>query len=227
MKAKLYVFEGDFEIKLSNDEVIKPVDGENIDQFKNRVQEIVNNEYLDDEFELIEIDEEVVALNDAKTLKAALDGGATGLQKKLIEKVLGPAKTTAPKKERRAIVEKIDIEVAKATEAYKIAESNIGKFISFSPFKSLEVLEGKIVGIALNKTNTIIYYTVVESTGVRKCCGALNPSIKFIEEPANFKKQAPKAEAKPKAEKKTAKGKAAAKTEATDLDGNIPGGDLM
>jgi hypothetical protein len=42
----------------------------------------------------------------------------------------------------------------------------------------------------LNKTNTIIYYTVVEANGKRRCCGVLNPSVVFIETPAEVEKPA-------------------------------------
>lgn len=242
MKAKLYIFEDKFEIKLSDDSVHTPKKNESKDKFLERIKNLVNTEHLDDVFEVIEIDAAVVALNDEKTLQAALEGGATGLQKKLIEAALSStAKTAKPKKEKVVAVSTEDV---KQSDAYKAAEANIGKFASFSPFKSLEVIEGKIAGVALNKTNTILYYTVVEATGKRRCCGVLNESVKLIDEPEGFAKAAaPKAEKPAKTTKKVkdtevvdAKTVSSSKRDAldadtsvedTNLDGSPAGDDLM
>lgn len=188
MKAKLYIFEAKFEVKLSDDSVHTPKKNESKENFLARVQKIVNDEHLDDVFEVIEIDADTVALNDAATLTAALEG-ATGLQKKLIEAALAKA-TPKEAKVKKDKIQAVDIETAKASDAYKAAEANIGKFASFSPFKSVEVFQGKIAGVALNKTNTILYYTIVEANGKRRCCGVLNETVTFIEEPAGFKKEA-------------------------------------
>jgi predicted ATP-dependent protease len=228
MKAKLYIFEDQFELKLSDDTVHTPGKKENKTKFLERMKEFVTNEHLDDEFEVIEIDKAVVALNDEKTLTAALEG-ASGLQKKLIESVL--ANTAKPKKEKKEKVNAVPMEEAKESAAYKAAEANIGKFASFSPFKSLEVIEGKIAGVAMNKTNTIFYYTIVEASGKRRCCGVLNESVQIIDEPEEFKKQAKAATVK---ETKTTskKAKATPVVDATDaddknLDGSPIADDLM
>jgi hypothetical protein len=221
MKAKLYIFGEKFEIKLADDTVHTPKKNESKEKFLERIKKVVNDEHLDDEFDVIEIDEATVALNDAATLTAALEG-ATGLQKKLIEAALAKAtpKEAKVKKEKIAAV---SIEDAKASESYKEAEDNIGKFASFSPFKSEEVFEGKIAGVALNKTNTILYYTIVEANGKRRCCGVLNPSVKLIDEPAGFKK-----EPKPVKETKAAKAaKEAATASVTDATTEAVEGDEL
>lgn len=240
MKAKLYIFGEKFEIKLSDDTVHTPGKKETKEAFLDRIKEIVYNEHLDDVFEVIEIDEAVVALNDPKVLKEALEGGATGLQKLLIENALLNSPIGKEVKAARAKVVGRTTEEAKASPEYVEALAQVGKFVSFSPFKSVEVFEGKIAGIALNKTNTIIYYTVVEANSKRRCCGVLNESVQFIEEPEAFKKAV-----KVEKEAKPAKAKAATKAEKaaaeaahsvtdtsdaapkTDLEGNAVGGDLM
>lgn len=224
MKAKLYIFGEKFEVKLSDDSVHTPKKNESKEKFLERIKVIVNDEHLDDEFEVIEIDEATVALNDNVTLTAALEG-ATGLQKKLIEAALAKVEPKAVKVKKEKI-EAVSIEDAKASDAFKAAEANIGKFAEFSPFKSTEVFQGKIAGVALNKTNTILYYTIVEANGKRRCCGVLNESVKLIDEPEGFKK-----EAKP-AKVKAVKADKAAVAETTEevaetLDGGTVAGDEL
>jgi hypothetical protein len=207
MKAKLYVSGTKMEIRLSDDSVHTPNKKESKEAFLARVQVIVNDEHLDDEFVVVEITKDVVAMNDDAALAVALES-AEGLQKELIQAVLADRKPAAEAKVKKVAAPAVSVEVAKATPAYKAAEANIGKYVTFSPFKSLEVFQGKIAGVALNKTNTIIYYTVVEANGKRRCCGVLNESVTFIE--------APIVEAKPvvaKVSKAEAK-KAAAEAEA-------------
>jgi len=198
MKAKLYILGDQMEIRLSNDELLVPAKNETKEQLIQRAKEIVNIQHLDDVFELIEIDKEMVATNDDATLAQALKT-AEGLQKQLIELVISERGTTA-KKEKKEKVAAVSVEDAKASAHYKESEANIGKFASFSPFKSEEVFQGKIAGVALNKTNTIVYYTIVEADGKRRCCAVKNESVKFIEPIARFQDKKPAAKAE-KAEK--------------------------
>ena len=202
MKAKLYLFEDKMEIRLADDVTIAPKKNESKEKFLARVKAVVNDEYLDDEFEVIEITKEVVALNDDATLKTAIES-AEGLQRQLIAVVLADRKQ-AVKVEKKPKANAVSVEEAKATPAYKEAEANIGKHVSFSPFKSVEVFEGKIAGVALNKTNTILYYTVVEADGKRRCCGVLNESVKFIDAPKEAAKPTEDA-AKAKTKKQSVK----------------------
>lgn len=188
MKAKLYVSGVKMEVRLSDDSMYVPTKKESKEAFLARIQTIVNDEHLDDEFTVVEITKEVVALNDDAALGEALKS-AEGLQKELITAVLADRKiTTKEVKEKKVAAAPVPVEEAKASDAYKAAEANIGKYVSFSPFKSLEAFEGKIAGVALNKTHTIIYYTVVEANGKRRCCGVLNESVKFIEAPIQAEK---------------------------------------
>jgi hypothetical protein len=220
MRAKLYVFKEQMEIRLIDDTVCTPEDGEDKASFIERVKGIVTIDYLDDEFECIEIDAAVVAMNDDATLASAL-ASATGLQKGLIESVLADRKSGKAKPKREK-VEAHSIEEAKATPEYQAAEANVGKYVKFSPFKSEEVYEGKIAGIALNKTATIIYYTVVEASGKRRCCGFLNPSLEFIDAPAVTVEEVKKV-------KKTKKEKVVVSAEVDDLmgvAGDVNGADL-
>jgi len=179
------------EIKFEDGTFYVPKKGESVEKFKARIEKIAADEYLDDEFDLITIDADTVATNDDAALLEAVKT-ATGLQKNLITEVLAERglikiKVAKPK------VEKMSMEEMKASEDYKTAEAQIGKYCKFSPHKKTEVYEGKIAGIALNKTNTRIYYTVVEESGKRRCCAVLNESVEFIDEPV---KEAAKAEPK-------------------------------
>lgn len=242
MKAKLYEFEGLMEIRLSNDETLSPNKGESKEDFIERVREMVSLELLDDEFNLIELDETIIATNDTAMLNTALKS-ASGLQKKMIEHVLSQRKAPAAKKEKAEKKEKasaVSTEEAKASPEFKEAESNIGKYVSFSPAKVSddEVYVGKIVGVALNKTNTIFYYTVVESNGKRRCCAVLNKTLQFVEAPKEGDvPQTPKAKAKKstvvKEEAKTVKSrtsKSKAKAQDEDFGADVAeglGNDLM
>jgi hypothetical protein len=185
MKAKLYKFQDKLELKFSDDTLYYPKKNESEEAFVDRIQAVAANDYLDDEWDLVVIDKEVVATNSDADLQEAFKK-ADGLQKKLIEAVLtdrGLMNVKRPNALPREKVEKQSVEDMKATDHYKEHEANIGKYVSFSPFKKTDVFEGKIAGVALNKTNTIVYYTVVEADGKRRCCAVLNESIKFIEAP--------------------------------------------
>jgi len=182
MKAKLYLFGVKMELQLldENKTVFTPVKGDTQETFTNRCKSIVENDYLED-FELVVIDKATVESNDDAALLEAVET-ATGVQKDLITEVLkdrGLIKAKAPREK----VEKQSAETMKASEHYKECEANTGKFVEFSPFKSTEVLMGKIAGVALNKTNTIVYYTVVLADGKRKCCACKNETLKFIPAP--------------------------------------------
>jgi co-chaperonin GroES (HSP10) len=220
MKAKLYVSGTKSEIRLSDDSVYTPNKKESKEKFLERVKDIVNNEHLDDEFTVVEITKDVVALNDDKALNEALKT-AEGLQKELITQVL-TERNGAKEKAKKPTIVAVSVDEAKATEAYAEALANVGKHVSFSPFKSEEVYEGKIAGIALNKTNTIIYYTVVEANGKRRCCGVLNESVKFITAPPAVEK-----EAKAKKTKKVDAAPAAETVEAEAVEVDAEAGDEL
>lgn len=214
MKAKLYVHEDKLELLLTDGALFIPKKNEKKEAFLQRIQKVVTDEYLDDEFELVEITKETVATNDDDTLLGAAEK-ATGLQKKLIEAVLADRGIIKQAKTREK-VEKQSAEVMKATPHYKECEEQIDKYVSFSPFKKTEVIEGQIRGVALNKTNTRVYYTVVDENNKRYCCAALNETIKFIDAPEKEEKKAKPAAADAKTEKTkpAAAAKAGAKTEA-------------
>ncbi len=196
LKAKLYVHEDKMEIRFIEDNTLyMPKKGEAKDKFIERIKKIALDEYLEDEFDLTEIDKEVVATNTDEALKEAVTT-AESLQKKIIEAVLtdrGILKGKAPKKDK---LEPQTAEEMKETEHYKECEANIGKFAKFSPHKKPDVYEGKIAGVALNKTNTIVYYTIVESDGKRRCCAAKNETLTFIEKPEGFKEEKKKEDKK-------------------------------
>lgn len=225
MKAKLYVFENKLELVFEDGTYFAPTKSETKDEFVERVSTIAKDEFLDDEFEVVEITEAEVAENDDQTLQEAMID-AQGLKKKLVQAELVKRnllkdRTPKPKVAPRTA------EDMKASDEYKEALALVGKHANFSPFKSEDVHTGKIAGVALNKTNTIIYLTIVEESGKRRCCALKNESLEIIDAPIVVEKEV----AKPKAKAK-AKGKA--KTDsvetATDAAGDTPaadGDDLM
>jgi hypothetical protein len=222
MKAKLYVFDEKMELRLVDDKNTHflPKKNESKEDFVARVQDIVENEYLE-EFNMVEITKEDVESNDDDTLTEAFET-AEGLQYNLIKSVMedrGLLKKTE-KKEPKPKVEKRSKEDMIASPEYKAAAANIGKTCKFSPFKSDEVYTGVIAGVALNKTNTIIYYTVVEKDGRRRCCGVLNETVKLSETPKGEDKAPVKTAAATEAKKAKAAAKKADKKE-------VPGDDLV
>lgn len=225
MKAKLYILGALLEIRLSDDSVYKNAKDESREDFEARIKEVVANDHLDDEFDLIVIDKETVETNDDKTLLDAFES-AEGLQKLLIKEVLTDRKLIKGKAAKPK-AETMTSKEMKASEHYKNSEAKIGEYVQFSPFKSEEVLTGKIAGVALNKTNTIVYFTVVLESGKRKCCAVKNESLKFIEAPKETTKKLTKAEEKA-AKAAEAKAAKAAKTTPSPKDEpqDIAGDDL-
>lgn len=229
MKAKMYLFDDKMEIVFPDETNYIPVRGEAKEEFVERIKKIAEVDYLEEEFEVIEIDKATVETNTDEALLEAVET-AQGLKKKLIQEVLSDRKIIKikPKKEPKATV---TVEEAKASEHYKECEANVGKFVTFSPFKSEEVLQGKIVGVALSKTNTIVYYTVVIEGGKRKCCAAKNETLKFIDKPKNadaFEAKKAAKDAKVKETKTTSKTTSKKQQKDNAGDGlEAAGGDLM
>ena len=198
MKAKLYEFQEKMEIKFTDETIYYPKKGEVKEAFVERIKAVATDDYLDDEFELVEINHEVVATNSDEDLQQAFLK-AEGLQKKLIESVLIERNIIKGKKPPREKIEAKSAEDMKASEDYKDAESKIGQYARFSPFKKTDVFQGKIVGVALNKTNTIIYFTIVcDVDNKRRCCGVLNETLEYIDAPEGSEKVS-KAKSKAKA----------------------------
>jgi hypothetical protein len=179
MKAKLYISENQFEVRVG-----KKVYSSNEGQTKKDFLKHVNTELEKDFDEAIDIVEVKIdnlkKLDDVMLTEAYKVSG--GLQEKILSVILAERGITVEKIEKaaRLKVEKVDIEVAKASDAYKAAKENVGKLVQYTPAKSEEVLKGIIKSICFNKTNTIIYYNVQVGDKL-KCCTATNTTLQFFE----------------------------------------------
>lgn len=199
MKAKLYILDDKMELKLSDDKgtFFTPKKNETQQEFTDRCQEIVENEFLE-EFKLVIIDKEVVDSNDDDTLQKAFET-AEGLQKKLIQSVLQDRGLLEKPKQPKPKVEKKKKEDVLKSDEYKEAENNINRTCKFSPFKSTEIHRGKIVGVSLSKNNTRIYYTVLCEDEKRRCCAVLNETLELDPFVKEEKEEKPKSKIKKQA----------------------------
>lgn len=182
MKVKLYVHEDKMEAKFSDGSSVRAKGTEAKEVFLARVDKIVTNDFLVDDYEVVEVTKEVMSTNDDATLlEASLT--ATGLQKKMILEVLKERKVIGANRTRVNVVPQTYDEI-KATEEYADAKSKVGKFVTFTPHKQEVVIEGKITGIVPNKTNTKLYFNIQCEDKTRTCVAVLNETVTFIETPA-------------------------------------------
>ena len=202
MIAKMYTFENALEVRVSN-QVYSSVEGESKKVFTKRVLGLLEKDF-DEAIDIVEITKEQLAKHPNARLIEAYKV-SKGLQEQIIEEILKEKGISVEKVEKtaRKKVEKLDIEEVKKSEAYLKAKSNIGKLASFIPTSpkevpvigedgepvigedgkkvlELEVVNGVVKSISLNKTNTIIYYNIASGTNLR-CCTSKNESLEFFE----------------------------------------------
>lgn len=179
MKAKLYTQGTAMEVRVSNKSY-----SSNEKESKKDFLKRVNKELEVDFDEAIDIAEVTQAylegLNDKFLVEAYRV--SKGLQEEILGAILKVRNIEVEKIEKtaRKKIEKVELEVAKASDEYKLAKSNIGKLVQYMPAKSEENVIGVIKSISLNKTNTIIYYNVQHGTAIR-CCTAKNETLEFFE----------------------------------------------
>lgn len=183
MRVKLYVFEDELEGRYGEDKVVKCKGTEPRAVFIQRLKRMAADEFLvsTDDIDILEITKAVVEENDDMTLAEAYKH-SFGLQRKLIFAVMEERKMFKVEKHARRLVPQT-AEQMKATKEYSDCEVNVHKYIKFSPHKQEVVLEARISGLALNKTNTKVYYNIVLEDLSRTCVASDNPTIEFIEKP--------------------------------------------
>jgi hypothetical protein len=86
MKAKLFVFDEEKEIRLNNGVQFFATEGESVEEFTERVSEVVDRDYVDT-LELDEVDEKKLKKRGSAQLEKALES-ATGVEAKIIGSIL-------------------------------------------------------------------------------------------------------------------------------------------
>ena len=179
MKAKLYQFENQFEVRVSN-KVYSSVEKESKKDFQARVAVELEKDF-DEAIDIVEVSNKTFEkLNNNLLIEAYKV--SKGLQETIIKSIMATRGLEFEKieKEARAKVQVRDREEMKASPEYLEAKANVGKLASFVPAKSEEIVEGVVKSISLNKSNTIIYYNVKCGSSL-KCCTAKNTSLVFYE----------------------------------------------
>lgn len=179
MKAKLYISGVLMQVLVSNKSYAS-IEGEDKKVFLKRVNVELEKDF-DEAIDIVEVKiENLKKLDDAMLTEAYKV--SKGLQETILGEILKERGIEVEKIEKiaRKKVEKVDLEVAKASKEYIDAKANIGKLVQYSPAKSEEVVKGVIKSISLNKTNTIIYYNVQHGTNLR-CCTSKNETLQFFE----------------------------------------------
>lgn len=179
MKAKLYTLGTTLEVLVSN-KTYTSVEGEDKKAFLKRVKLELEKDF-DEAIDIVDVKTENLEKLDDQMLSEAYKV-SRGLQEQILKGILEVRGIAVEKIEKtiRKKIEKVDLETAKSTEAYKLAKENVGKLVQYTPTKSEEVIKGVIKSVSFNKTNTTIYYNVQSGTTL-KCCTSNNASIVFFE----------------------------------------------
>jgi len=179
MKAKLYTNGTSMELRIANKSYAS-IEGEDKKAFLKRAKVELEKDF-DEAIDIVEVTiENLQKLDDAMLTEAFKV--SKGLQEEILGNLLKERGIEVEKivKTAKAKVEKVDIEVAKASDEYKAAKANVGRLIQYTPAKSEEVVKGVIKSISLNKTNTIIYYNV-QIGQVLRCCTSKNSTLQFFD----------------------------------------------
>lgn len=179
MKAKLYIQGTEMEVRVAK-KAYTSIENETEKVFLKRVKGLLEADF-DEAIDIVKVSQETLEKLDDTMLTEAYKV-AEGLQESILSEILKVRGISVEKivKTVRVKIEKVDIEVAKATKEYADAKANVGKLVQYTPAKSAEVVKGIIKSISLNKTNTIIYYNVQSGTKL-KCCTATNETLQFFE----------------------------------------------
>lgn len=179
MKAKVYTLGLVFEALVAN-KTYTSIEGESKKDFLKRLSGLLEADF-DEAIDVVEVKVDNLKKLDDAMLSEAFKV-SRGIQETILAEILKERGIEVEKIEKvvRKKIEKVDIETAKASDAYKAAKENVGKLVQYTPTKSEEVVKGVIKSISLNKTNTIIYYNVQAGTALR-CCTASNETLQFFE----------------------------------------------
>ena len=179
MKAKLYTQGTSMEVRVSNKSYASN-EKESKKDFLKRVNVELEKDF-DEAIDIKEVTQASLESLDDQFLTEAYKV-SKGLQEAILGEILKVRGIEVEKIEKtvRKKIEKVDIEVAKASAEYAEAKSNVGKLVQYTPTKSEETIKGVVKSISLNKTNTIIYYNVQCGTALR-CCTSNNATLLFFE----------------------------------------------
>lgn len=179
MKAKLYTQGTAMEVRVSN-KSYSSNEKESKKDFLKRVNLELEKDF-DEAIDIVEVTQASLEKLDDQFVVEAYRV-SKGLQEQILGEILKVRGIEVEKIEKtvRKKIEKVDIEVAKASAEYAAAKANIGKLVQYTPTKSEDVVKGIIKSISLNKTNTIIYYNVQCGTNLR-CCTSNNATLLYFE----------------------------------------------
>lgn len=185
MKAKLYTQGTEMEVRVANKSYAS-IENEDKKAFLKRVKGLLEADF-DEAIDIVEVKLETLQNLDDSMLSEAYKV-SKGLQEIILGGILKERGIEVEKIEKtvRAKIEKVELEVAKASQPYIDAKANVGKLVQYTPAKgeevngAKEVVKGIIKSISLNKTNTIIYYNVQAGTKLR-CCTSTNETLQFFE----------------------------------------------
>lgn len=183
MNAKLYISGTQLEVRIAKKSYAS-TEGEDKKAFLKRVKIELEKDF-DEAIDIKEVAiENLKKLDDAMLSEAYKVSG--GLQESILKEILAERGISVEKIEKvsRAKIEKIDLEVAKASETYINAKANVGKLVAYMPTpkgeEKPEVVKGMIKSVSFNKTNTILYYNVQAGAKLR-CTTTKNETLEFFE----------------------------------------------
>ncbi len=231
MKAKLFVFDEEKEIRLSNGVQFFATEGESVEEFTERVTEVVDRDYVDT-LELDEVDEKKLKKRGSAQLEKALES-ATGVEAKIIESILSArgveveqtedpneieteaeevTAEEAPKKKEKAKKEpkpKKELpSLDSVLEAVKLAKNNVQTVCNFSPFRTAIKMTGEVKQVVIDRRVNKAYYRILGEDGKLYHTEINNPSFSVDEEATEKLADECEAEAAKKAEEKKAKAEA-------------------
>lgn len=231
MKAKLFVFDEEKEIRLSNGVQFFATEGESVEEFTERVTEVVDRDYVDT-LELDEVDEKKLKKRGSAQLEKALES-ATGVEAKIIESILSArgveveqtedpneieteaedvTAEEAPKKKEKAKKEpkpKKELpSLDSVLEAVKLAKNNVQTVCNFSPFRTAIKMTGEVKQVVIDRRVNKAYYRILGEDGKLYHTEINNPSFSVDEEATEKLADEREAEAAKKAEEKKAKAEA-------------------
>lgn len=184
MKAKLFQFENEKEIRLSNGVQFFSNEDESKEDFVERVTEVVDRDYVDT-LEIDEVDEKKLKKRGSAQLEKSLES-ASGVEAKILESILvargvisnetpapeeieveaeevkAPAKPKAKKESKpKAKKEpKVLPSLESVIEAAALAKNNVSTICSFVPFRQGTSITGEVKQVVIDRRVNKAYYRI-------------------------------------------------------------------
>lgn len=185
MKAKLFQFESEKEIRLSNGVQFFSNEDESKEDFVERVTEVVDRDYVDT-LEIDEVDEKKLKKRGSAQLEKNLES-ASGVEAKILESILvargiisnetpapeeieveaeevkAPAKPKAKKKSKPKVKKepKAKPSLEKVIEAASLAKNNVSTICSFVPFRQAASITGEVKQVVIDRRVNKAYYRII------------------------------------------------------------------